>query len=156
MAKVTIDKDVLNINLSLLDSLLAFHGSFHIPLSHITNAYVSDFEDLELQYDLEGTNWGLMKSVGVFANPQGLIFVDVGQGDCLVVETRGERFPRIAVQLSEGDPNALAHEIMRAVPDSGPVERVLLFPKPEPSRGSRCTPGVTSRGCYLNADKRGP
>jgi hypothetical protein len=63
-----------------------------------------------------------MKSAGVFANPQGLIFVDVGQGDCLVIETRGERFPRIAVQLSEGNPNALAHEIMRAIPDSGPVE----------------------------------
>jgi hypothetical protein len=71
---------------------------------------------------LKGTNWGLIKSAGVFANPQGLIFVDVGQGDCLVIETRGERFPRIAVQLLEGDPNALAHEIMRAIPDSGPVE----------------------------------
>ncbi|HZV77244.1 MAG TPA: hypothetical protein VFF63_05785 [Candidatus Babeliales bacterium] len=122
MAKVTIDNDVLNIELSLLDQLLAFHGSFHMPLSHITNAYVSDLEDLELQYDLRGTNLGLMKTAGVFANPQGLIFVDVGQGDCLVVETRGERFPRIAVQLSDGDPNTLAHEIMRAVPDSGPVE----------------------------------
>ncbi len=122
MAKVTIENDVLNINLSLLDRLLAFHGSFHIPLSHITNAFVSDLEDLELQYDLKGTNWGLIKSAGVFANPQGLIFVDVGEGDCLVVETRGERFPRIAVQLSEGDPNALAHQITSAIPDSGPVD----------------------------------
>jgi hypothetical protein len=43
--------------------------------------------------------------------------------DVLVIETRGERFPRIAVQLRDDeDPNALAHEIMRAVPDSGPVE----------------------------------
>ena len=92
MAKVTIDKDVLNVNLSFLDSLLSFHGSFHIPLAHVTNAYVSDLEDLELQYDLKGTNWGLMKPAGVFVNPQGLIFVDVGQGDCLVIETRGERF----------------------------------------------------------------
>jgi hypothetical protein len=58
MAKVTLDNDVLNINLSLLDSLLAFHGSFHIPLSHVTNAYAADFEDLELQYELKGTNWG--------------------------------------------------------------------------------------------------
>lgn len=61
MAKVTIDKDVLNINLSLLDSLLAFQGSFHIPLAHVTNAYVSDLEDLELEYDLKGTNWGAHK-----------------------------------------------------------------------------------------------
>jgi hypothetical protein len=41
----------------------------------------------------------------------------------LVIDTRGERFPRIAVQLpAERDPNAVAHEIMRRVPDSGPVE----------------------------------
>ena len=94
-----------------------------MPLSHVTNAYVSDFEDLELQYKLEGLNWGFVKSVGVFTNPQGLIFVDVsGRGDCLVIETRGERFQRIAVQLDDQDPNALAHEIMRSVPDSGPVD----------------------------------
>lgn len=122
MADVKIEGDTLTINLSLLDKILAFHGSLHIPLSHITNAYVSDLEDLQLQYKLEGTNWGLIKSAGVFANPQGLIFADVGQGDCLVIETRGERYPRIAVQPSTGDANTLAHEIMRAVPDSGPVE----------------------------------
>ena len=120
MAEVNIDSDTLTIKLSLVDKLLAFHGSFHIPLSHITNAYVSDLEDLELEYKLEGTNWGLIKSAGVFANPQGLIFADVGQGDCLVLETQGERYPHIAVQVS--DPNGLAHEIMRAIPDSGPVE----------------------------------
>jgi len=123
LATVTIDDGTLNINLSLMDSLLAFHGSFHIPLAHVTNAYVSDFEDLELQYDLKGANFGLLKTAGVFANPQGLIFVDVGDGDCLVIETRGERFPRIAVQLPhDRDPNAVAHEIMRAVPDSRPVD----------------------------------
>lgn len=123
MADVKIENDALTIKLSLLDALLAFHGSFHIPLEHVTNAYVSDFEDLELQYRLEGLNWGLLKAAGIFTNPQGLIFCDVGgEGDCLVIETRGERFQRIAVQLPAGqDPNALAHEIMRALPDSGPV-----------------------------------
>ncbi len=120
MAHVKIEGDTLTINLSLIDRMLAFHGSFHIPLAHVTNAYVSDLEDLELQYKLEGTNWGLIKSAGVFANPQGLIFADVGHGDCLVLETQGERYPHIAVQVP--DANAVAHEIMRAVPDSGPVE----------------------------------
>jgi hypothetical protein len=121
MAQVLIDGPNLTIKLSLLDSLMAFHGSFNIPLSHITNAYVSDFEDLELQYKLKGLNWGFVKAAGVFANSSGLIFCDVGgEGDCLVIETLGERFPRIAVQVPKGeDPNALAHEIMRAIPDSG-------------------------------------
>jgi hypothetical protein len=122
LAEVKIEGDALAVKLSLLDSVLAFHGSFHIPLSHVTNAYVSDLEDLELEYKLEGTNWGIIKSAGVFANPQGLIFADVGKGDCLVIETRGERYPRIAVQLSHQDPNTLAHKIMQAIPDSGPVE----------------------------------
>ena len=117
MADVKIEGDRLKINLSLLDRLLAFHGSFDIPLSHITNAYVSDLEDLELQYRLEGIAWGFIKEAGVFANPQGIIFADIqGADDCLVIETRGERFPRIAVQLAKGeDPNALAHQIVQAI-----------------------------------------
>ncbi len=123
MADVAIENGTLKIKLSLLDQALAFHSSFEIPLSHITNAYVSDLEELQLQYAIEATNLGLLKSVGVFANPQGLIFADVGAGDCLVIVTRGERFPQIAVQLAKGkDPNAVAHEIMAQLPDSGPVD----------------------------------
>ena len=121
MADVRVSGDTLTIKLSPLDSLLSFQGSFEIPLSHVTNAYVSDFADLQLQYRLEGLNWGVMKSAGTFANPHGLIFVDIaGEGDCLVIETQGERIPCIAVQLPEGqNPNDLAHEIMRKIPDSG-------------------------------------
>lgn len=123
MADVTIDNGTLKIKLSLLDQLLAFHGSFEIPLSHITNAYVSDLEELQLQYAIEATNLGMLKTVGVFANPQGLIFADVGSGDCLVIATRGERFPQVAVQLPAGkDANAVAHDIMAQIPDSGPVD----------------------------------
>ena len=124
MAKVLIQNDSLDIKISLIDQLLGFHGSFHIPLAHVTNAYVSSFEDLELQYKLEGTNFGIEGSFGIFSNPQGLIFVDAsGDRDVLVIETRGERFPRIAVQLpASDDPNAIAHTIMQRVPDSGPVE----------------------------------
>ncbi len=124
VAEVTLQGDNLDIKISLVDQLLGFHGSFHIPLAHITNAYVASFEDLELQYKLEGTNLGFYKAVGVFANPQGLIFVDAsGARDCLVIEMRGERFPRIAVQLpADRDPNAVAHTITQSIPDSGAVE----------------------------------
>lgn len=123
MADVVIENGTLKIKLSLLDQALTFHSSFEIPLSHITNAYVSDLEQLQLRYAIEATNFGMLKSAGIFANPQGLIFVDAAAGDCLVLATRGERFPQIAVQLPEGkDPNAMAHEIMRRVPDSGPVD----------------------------------
>jgi len=116
--------DHLEITFSLVDRLLGFDGKLDVPYAHVTNAYVSGFEDLELQYNIQGTNFGFYKSVGVFANPEGLIFVDAaGDRDCLVLETRGERYPRIAVELRrDEDPNAIAHEIMRRLPDSGPVE----------------------------------
>jgi hypothetical protein len=122
VAQVRVEDDHLDIQLSLLDQLLAFHGSFHIPLSHVTNAYVSNLEDLELQFRLLGTGLGYLKTAGIFANPLGLVFCDLsGESDCLVIETRGERFPRIAVTLGkDDDPNALAHEITRRIPDSGP------------------------------------
>ena len=120
MAKVSIEGNTLTIELSLPDKLMSFHGNFHIPLSHVVNAYVSDFESLGLQFRLLGTGLGIVKEAGIFASPQGIIFCDVAGGDSLVIETRGERFPRIAVQLSGGDdPNAVAHEIMRRLPDSG-------------------------------------
>jgi hypothetical protein len=122
MAKVTIENDTVAIDLSLLDRLLAFHGSLKIPLAHITNAYVSTFGDLELRFKLLGTGLGVIKEAGIFTNPSGLIFCDVTGGkDSLVLETRGERFPMIAVTLDDGvDPNAVAHQIMAALPDSGP------------------------------------
>lgn len=124
MAEVTLQDDHLEVKISLVDRVLGFHGSFHIPLAHVTNAFCSSFEALELQYKLEGTNAGFYKSVGIFANPEGLIFVDASAArDCLVIETRGERFPRIAVQLpADQDPNQLAHTIMQRLPDSGPVD----------------------------------
>lgn|GEM_PF-841248 len=125
MAKVTIQGDHLEIKISLLDKLLSFQGDLSIPLSHVTNAFVSSFEDLELQYKLQGTNLGGERANGIFGTPLGIIFADIdgGGGDCLVIETRGERFPRIAVQLPAGESaNDMAHAIMRAVPDSGPVE----------------------------------
>ena len=122
VADVTLVGDQLEINISLVDQLLGFHGSFRIPLAHVTNAFCSGFEELELQYKLEGVNAGFYKSVGLFANPEGLIFVDAsGARDCLVIEMRGERFPRLAVQLPAGqDPNELAHTIMQRIPDIGP------------------------------------
>jgi len=124
MAKVELTDSELLIQLSLMDELLAFHGSFHIPLGHITNAYVSNFEELELRFKLLGTGLGYIKEAGIFTDPSGIIFVDISGGkDVLVIETRGERFPRIAVSLSSGgDPDALAHQIMARIPDSGPVE----------------------------------
>jgi hypothetical protein len=123
VAKVTIQNGELRISLSLIDRALTFESSFRIPLSHITNAYVSNIGDLELQDERSGQAFNLqghLKIAGIYHDRSGLIFCDIGGSDCLVIETRGERFPRIAIEVQEGaDPNQLAHEIVAALPDEG-------------------------------------
>jgi hypothetical protein len=116
MAHVTLDQGMVNVSLSLPEQMFSFHGSFHIPLAHVTNAYVSSLSDLELQWRLFGTGAGSLMTGGIFTTPEGIIFCDIhGQRDCLVIETQGERFRRLAFTLDKGqDPNAIAHQITKA------------------------------------------
>lgn len=115
MAHVTLDESTANVTLSLPEEIFTFHGSFHIPIAHVTNAYVSSLRDLELAWRLFGTGAGSLMTGGIFTTPHGIIFCDVhGQGDCLVIETQGERFPRLAFTLDKDqNANAIAHEICK-------------------------------------------
>jgi hypothetical protein len=123
MARVEIKGEFLDIKLSMVDQLLPLIASFRIPLSHVTNAYESSLAGLELRSKVVGANLGFVKTAGVYENAGGLILCDLRAGRCLVIETHGERFPRIAVQLANAtDPDALAREILRAV-HSEPMPR---------------------------------
>ena len=66
MAYVNIDGTTLNIKLEWIDKLLAFQGSLRMPLSHVTNAYASSVEDLELGEKLKGVGPGFLATVGIF------------------------------------------------------------------------------------------
>ncbi|MHB8141990.1 MAG: hypothetical protein ACYDHD_12205, partial [Vulcanimicrobiaceae bacterium] len=77
MASVTIEGDELLIAMSLLDEVLSFHGSFRMPLTHVTNAHVSSAGDLELRWRLLGTGAGSLKTAGIFTTPQGIVFCDL-------------------------------------------------------------------------------
>lgn len=113
MARVTFENDELNVTMSLLDQLLSFHGSFRIPLSHVSSANAISIPDLELQWRLLGTGVGSLKTAGIFTTPNGILFCDIsGHGNCLVIETHGERFKRLAFTLDDGqDPNEIAQKI---------------------------------------------
>jgi hypothetical protein len=116
MAHVTIANGAVHVTMSLPEQIFSFHGSFEIPLAHVTNAYVSSLHDLELKWRLVGTGAGSVMTGGIFTTAQGTIFCDIhGSRDCLVIETNGERFPRLAFTLDERqDPNDIAHQITRA------------------------------------------
>ena len=107
---------MVNVTMSLPEQLFSFHGSFHIPLAHVTKAYVRSLRDLELQWRLLGTGAGSLMTGGIFTSPEGVIFCDIhGQGDCLVLETQNERFRRLAFTLDKNqDPNVIAQEITKS------------------------------------------
>ncbi len=113
MASVRIEGDTLVIGMSMIDELLSFHGGFNIPLRHVTRAYTGTRQDLELKWRLLGTGAGSLKTAGIFTTPEGIVFCDLaGDSDCLIVETRGERFPRLALTL---DPGENAASIAKAI-----------------------------------------
>ena len=117
MARVAFDGGNLTVAVSFLETIASFHGAFKIPLDHVTNAQVSNLRDLHLRWRLLGTGAGTLMTAGIFTTAEGIIFCDLsGERDCLVLETRGERFPRLAFTLDDGaDPRAVADEIRKRI-----------------------------------------
>jgi hypothetical protein len=115
MALVNFEDDAIVVSMSTLDEVLSFHGSFRIPLAHVTNATVSNRRDLGLDLRLLGIGLGSTLTAGTFLTHGGTIFCDLsGDRDCLLLETHGERFPKLAFTLDDDqDPGTLAAEIRR-------------------------------------------
>ena len=124
LADVVIENGTLKIKLSLLDRALAFHSSFEIPLSHITNAYVSDLESSNCNTRSKATNFGMLKSAGIFANPQGLIFADAGSRRLSRARHpwRALSADRCAVARKAKIPTRSRTKSCAQLPDSGPVD----------------------------------
>ena len=118
MAKIRLDATTLSVDLAPADRIMAFHGSFSIPLVHVTNAYVTDRQALHLEWRLLGTSLPHAVTAGTFTSDDGLIFCDIrGASDCLVIELRNEQYTRLALQMDDGvDPNDVAHAICRQIP----------------------------------------
>ena len=118
MAKLTIENNNVQLRLSALDQLWAFHGSLEIPLAHITSARVEDENGwAHMWRKLIGTNAPGLKMAGTFFMPGGLAFLDYGDGrNCVVLETEHEDYASVIVQLDRGeDPDAIVAEINRRV-----------------------------------------
>lgn len=118
MAKVTIGADTLNIELSLADKILAFHGSLAIPLEHVMSASVAD-QDVwaHLWHKIIGSSAPPFVMAGTYWVDGGLAFLDYHDSrHCLMIKTSHERYSSIIVQPDEGeDSYALAEEINKRV-----------------------------------------
>jgi hypothetical protein len=119
--RIAIGGGVVHVLLPPGDQLLSFHGSLQIPLENIANAYVSSRKDLHLRWRLLGTGAGPLMTAGRFSDDTGaMIFCDLSgsaDADCLVIETRGYEFAKIALTMADGvSPNDVAHAICSSLP----------------------------------------
>ena len=114
MARITMDESAVTIDLSLLDKILAFHGSLRVPYTHIAAAHAEDESGWEHMWGkLVGTDAPSMKMAGSFWVDGGLAFLDYGNGaGCIVIETAHETYKKLIVQPDTGqDARALADAI---------------------------------------------
>lgn len=102
MARISIDNDIITIELSPVDKFFSLHGNLRIPVAHVTGATVEDENGWNYLWKLMGTSLPGIKVAGSFFTADGLAFCDFGNGkNCVVLDTTNEMFKRVVVQLDE-------------------------------------------------------
>jgi hypothetical protein len=117
MARVTVANEGLDIHLSLGDEILALHGSFHIPYSHI-DSVGTDQVPFEFFRGMRiGTNLPGIRTAGTFITGEGAIFYDMHDGShCLTINLTHEHYRRVVVEVdADQDPGDLAEAIRKMI-----------------------------------------
>jgi len=120
MASIQVSNGTLDITLSPLDAMLAVHGSFHIPLEHVTGVRVADENGWRMMWGkLLGTSAPALKMAGTFFTADGLVFCDYRDGrSCIELDLAGETYKRLVIQLDDAGPTPqnVAAQIEAALP----------------------------------------
>jgi hypothetical protein len=116
MAHVTVENNLVIIELSTMDKIWAVHGGLKIPLAHIKSARVEDENGWDFWWrKIAGTTAPGLKTAGTFFANGGLAFLDFGTGrSCVVLETEHETYKTVIVQPGD-DPDRIAAEINRRI-----------------------------------------
>jgi hypothetical protein len=118
MARIAIESNNVQVQLSPVDKIWAIHGSLTIPLAHITLARVEDESGWNhLWRKVIGTSAPGLKMAGTFYLPGGLAFLDYSSGEsCLVLQTQHETYKQVILQVDrDQNPDAIAAEINRRI-----------------------------------------
>jgi len=118
MARVELEADRVSMHLSLLDEVLALHGSLHIPYRHIQAAHADPVPETWFRGFRIGTNIPGVKVAGSFYNGEGVMFYDFhNPARCLTLELADEHYRRVVVEVDrDQDAAALAVRITARLP----------------------------------------
>ncbi|HEY5258568.1 MAG TPA: hypothetical protein VIJ12_09350 [Candidatus Baltobacteraceae bacterium] len=117
MATITIENGTLSVLFSPADKFWSIHGSFHIPLEHVTGARAVTENGWHYFWKIAGTSLPGVKVAGTFLTGDGMAFCDFGTGaNCIDIEIRHEFYKKLVVELDVGqDPSAVVAEILAAI-----------------------------------------
>jgi hypothetical protein len=118
MARVFVDGGLLHVELSPIDKLFAVHGSFAIPLVHVTGASTAKPPAFWESLKIIGTNWPWGKMAGSYLYHGESAFFDY-HGDeaaILVVELASEGYKHLFIHVDPpGTPESVAASIHEAL-----------------------------------------
>jgi hypothetical protein len=103
MATASIVGTTLHLELRPWDKFMALHGSFDIPLEHITDVSSGTAPPVPWfsPFKLLGASIPGFAAAGTFYSPDhGLVFYDYGAGhQCLILEIAHERYKQIVIEI---------------------------------------------------------
>jgi hypothetical protein len=118
MAKIAISDGTLTVELSPTDKVWSMHGTFHIPLAHITGAETITESGWHFAWNkIIGTNAPGIKIAGTYFTGDGIVFCDFGSGqNCVQLSTQHEFYKKLIVELDpDQDHDAIVAQINAAV-----------------------------------------
>lgn len=115
MARIELEPDRVKVTLSLLDEILALHGSLEMPYGHIRTVTADPVPDAWFRGVRIGTNVPGVKVAGTFFTGDEAVFYDFHDPQrCLTFELDHQRYRRVVVQVDrDQDPAALAKDVTR-------------------------------------------
>jgi hypothetical protein len=116
MAVVTVDSQEVRVRLSVVEEVLALHGSLHIPLRHVVRVSAAPVPPALWRGFRVGANIPGVLVAGTFLTPEGDVFYDIRGGErCLTLELAGEGYRRVVVEVdADHDPEEIAAQIEAA------------------------------------------
>jgi hypothetical protein len=118
MARVFVDGALLHVELSPLDAVFAVHGSFAIPLEHVTGASTVKPPAFWDSLKIIGTNWPWGKMAGSYLYHGESVFFDYHGNETaiLVVDLASERYKHLFIHVDPpGTPESAATAIHDAL-----------------------------------------
>jgi hypothetical protein len=118
MARLSLERDSLCVELSTFDQVLSVHGSFTVPLRHVAGARTTKPPSFWESLKVIGTNWPWGKMAGTFLYHGEAVFFDyAGNEDAvLVIDLSTGNYKHLFVHVDAPEtPEAAAERINSAL-----------------------------------------